>query len=143
MKDPNDKVTGELLESAQIAEAVQKMGLPQAAIKDAPNAPVDLHEIRHYACTTTGIEIHMAIPANPLEKPKFRSAVNILTNQGPATLQFMIDADTITEAAERYVAAAKAAVEEAKRQMKENARRIIVPGALGTGIPQAPFRKVN
>lgn len=112
-----------------------KNGMEQVKIADQPPIPTEMWEIKHYVDPAVGAEIQMAVSPDPLVKPVFKSTVNVMTNRGPATIAFDIqDASTIQEACRLWHAAAKTAVAKAQKHMRDQQRRIVLPGA-----PTAPF----
>ncbi len=71
----------------------------------------------------------------------FRSSIPMHSTQGPMTMQFPIPASTIEQAVAGWQDAARAAVREIGEKMKENQRRIVVPGSPAANT--APFKSLN
>lgn len=114
---------------------VERPPAPQENIADQPPHPTEMWEIRRFVDPKFGIVIEMAISSDVLIPPVFKSSVNVMTNRGPAQIQFdMVDCTTIQEALKVWHANAKKAVEEMKENMKKAERRIILPD-----VPKAPF----
>ena len=70
---------------------------------------------------------------------QFQSMVTVNTTNGPLQIGFIIPGATIQDAREAWQAAAKAALTEAGRVMKENQRRIVLPSSPVNS--RAPFTK--
>lgn len=81
-----------------------------------------------------GIEITVVIPLDGTTC-QYISAINVQTNQGPMRVQFAIKAQSIEEAALGWREAAQAALREFGKKMKENQRRVILPGATSAPLP--------
>jgi hypothetical protein len=68
----------------------------------------------------------------------FEGQTTLLTPGGPLPLRFEIDADTLSDALERFGAAAEVALEETLKELEELRRRstspLIVPGQAGLGL---------
>jgi hypothetical protein len=83
---------------------------------------------------------------DPKRATLYVGEAQILTNMGPLPISFEIEAQTLSQAVERYAEAAKSGVERAVRELQELRRQasssIVLPGAgaaagLGGGLPPA------
>jgi len=68
---------------------------------------------------------------------QFVGSTQVMTSAGPLPLSFEIEADSLSEAADGFGAAAKQAfektMEELKEMQRQQASQIVVPGAGGMG----------
>lgn len=113
-----------------------------AVISEALNqlpVPTDMWQVTTFIDPEQLVEIQQITSPNPLVSPRFRSTIIMASSQGQVPIPFEIKAATIAEAAMHWRTAARAAVLDFDRKMKEAQRRIIVPSASAN----APFPKAN
>jgi len=79
---------------------------------------------------------------DPDRKVVYAGEAQIMTNAGPLPINFEIDAESLSEAAQKFADTAKVAIERTVRELQEMRRQaassIVVPGAMPGGKIQIP-----
>ena len=89
---------------------------------------------------THGLEI---VRITPLDgKPViYLSSVQVNTTQGQMNVQFPIPAESIEAACAKWQECARAVLKATAEKMKENQRRIVLPG--NPAVNSVPFKRLN